>query len=315
MVNSKEHLNHLLEELSQQNNKDKKYMIQFEIANTTDETIKSVLQEMLIDLEKTEKRKKRLLFIGGLLVIMIVGMIIGIKKNESNQTMPSSNVAAIQTSQSTSEVDSTEIETTTESSMIDEKNLTTDQMKRWVGAVWEKRFENFPDLQDYRLTIRSDEKDRLVYIDVLPPKDKQVDKYCVFRVNENGQLEISGYYLGKGDVTGWEVISDKYMDTTNVEVKPKISKQTQQITTSEAETWVKDYLSSLATEPINFEDIGLQSETDNEGIIRVSLYTWNPAHTYKTLSSVFRVTKDGKLEQGSPYSENEWQVVSDEFIR
>lgn len=315
MVNSKEHLNHLLEELSQQNNKDKKYMIQFEIANTTDETIKSVLQEMLIDLEKTEKRKKRLLFIGGLLVIMIVGMIIGIKKNESNQTMPSSNVAAIQTSQSTSEVDLTEIETTTESSMIDEKNLTTDQMKRWVGAVWEKRFENFPDLQDYRLTIRSDEKDRLVYIDVLPPKDKQVDKYCVFRVNENGQLEISGYYLGKGDVTGWEVISDKYMDTTNVEVKPKISKQTQQITTSEAETWVKDYLSSLATEPINFEDIGLQSETDNEGIIRVSLYTWNPAHTYKTLSSVFRVTKDGKLEQGSPYSENEWQVVSDEFIR
>lgn len=315
MVNSKEHLNHLLEELSQQNNKNKKYMIQFEIANTTDETIKSVLQEMLIDLEKTEKRKKRLLFIGGLLVIMIVGMIIGIKKNESNQTMPSSNVAAIQTSQSTSEVDLTEIETTTESSMIDEKNLTTDQMKRWVGAVWEKRFENFPDLQDYRLTIRSDEKDRLVYIDVLPPKDKQVDKYCVFRVNENGQLEISGYYLGKGDVTGWEVISDKYMDTTNVEVKPKISKQTQQITTSEAETWVKDYLSSLATEPINFEDIGLQSETDNEGIIRVSLYTWNPAHTYKTLSSVFRVTKDGKLEQGSPYSENEWQVVSDEFIR
>ena len=315
MVNSKEHLNHLLEELSQQNNKNKKYMIQFEIANTTDEMIKSVLQEMLIDLEKAEKRKKRLLSIGGLLVIMIVGMIIGIKKNESNQTMPSSNVAAIQTSQSTSEVDSTKIETTTESSMLDETNLTTDQMKRWVGAVWEKRFENFPDLQDYRLTIRSDEKDRLVYIDVLPPKDKQVDKYCVFRVNENGQLEISGYYLGKGDVTGWEVISDKYMDTTNVEVKPKISKQTQQITTSEAETWVKDYLSSLATEPINFEDIGLQSETDNEGIIRVSLYTWNPAHTYKTLSSVFRVTKDGKLEQGSPYSENEWQVVSDEFIR
>lgn len=315
MVNSKEHLNHLLEELSQQNNKDKKYMIQFEIANTTDETIKSVLQEMLIDLEKAEKRKKRLLSIGGLLVIMIVGMIIGIKKNESNQTMPSSNVAAIQTSQSTSEVDSTEIETTTESSMIDEKQLTTDQIKQWVGAVWEKRFENFPDLQDYRLTIRSDEKDRLVYIDVLPPENKQVDKYCVFRINENGQLEISGYYLGKGDVNGWEVISDKYMDTTNVEVKSKISKQTQQITTSEAETWVKDYLSSLATEPINFEDIGLQSETDNEGIIRVSLYTWNPAHTYKTLSSVFRVTKDGKLEQGSPYSENEWQVVSDEFIR
>lgn len=315
MVNSKEHLNHLLEELSQQNNKNKKYMIQFEIANTTDETIKSVLQEMLIDLEKAEKRKKRLLSIGGLLVIMIVGMIIGIKKNESNQTMPSSNVAAIQTSQSTSEVDSTEIETTTESSMIDEKQLTTDQIKQWVGAVWEKRFENFPDLQDYRLTIRSDEKDRLVYIDVLPPENKQVDKYCVFRINENGQLEISGYYLGKGDVTGWEVISDKYMDTTNVEVKSKISKQTQQITTSEAETWVKDYLSSLATEPINFEDIGLQSETDNEGIIRVSLYTWNPAHTYKTLSSVFRVTKDGKLEQGSPYSENEWQVVSDEFIR
>lgn len=315
MVNNKEHLNHLLEELSQQNNKNKKYMIQFEIANTTDETIKSVLQEMLIDLEKAEKRKKRLLFIGGLLVIMIVGMIIGIKKNESNRTMPSSNVAAIQTYQSTSEVDSTKIETTTESSMLDETNLTTDQMKRWVGAVWEKRFENFPDLQDYRLTIRSDEKDRLVYIDVLPPENKQVDKYCVFRVNENGQLEISGYYLGKGDVTGWEVISDKYMDTTNVEVKPKISKQTQQITTSEVETWVKDYLSSSATEPINFEDIGLQSETDNEGMIRVSLYTWNPAHTYKTLSSVFRVTKDGKLQQGSPYSEDEWRVVSDEFIR
>lgn len=315
MINNKEELNHLLEELSQKNNKDKKYMIQFEIANTTDETVKSVLQEMLIDLEKAEIRKKRLLSIVGLLVIMIVGMIIGIKKNESKKTIPSSNVAAIQTSQSTSEVDSTKIETTTESSMLDETNLTMDQMKRWVGAVWEKRFENFPDLQDYRLTIRSDEKDRLVYIDVLPPENKQVDKYCVFRTNENGQLEISGYYLGKGDVTGWEVISDKYMDTTNVEVKPKISKQTQQITTSEAETWVKDYLSSLATEPINFEDIGLQSETDNEGIIRVSLYTWNPAHTYKTLSSVFRVTKDGKLEQGSPYSENEWQVVSDEFIR
>lgn len=315
MVNSKEHLNHLLEELSQQNNKNKKYMIQFEIANTTDETIKSVLQEMLIDLEKAEKRKKRLLSIGGLLVIMIVGMIIGIKKNESNQTMPSSNVAAIQTSQSTSEVDSTEIETTTESSLIDEKQLTTDQIKQWVGAVWEKRFENFPDLQDYRLGLRRDSKDQLVYIDVLPPEGKQVDKYCMFRINENGQLEIFGYYLGKDDITGWEVISDKYMDTTNVEVKPKISKQTQQITTSEAETWVKDYLSSSATEPINFEDIGLQSETDNEGIIRVSLYTWNPAHTYKTLSSVFRVTKDGKLEQGSPYSENEWQVVSDEFIR
>ncbi|MGX6970233.1 hypothetical protein [Vagococcus bubulae] len=315
MINNKEELNRLLEELSQKNNQDKKYIIQLELANTTDETIKSVLQEMLVDLEKAEKKKKIRLSIVGVLIIVMAGLVFGIKKNETKRTMPSSNVTAIQTSQSTSEVGSTEIETTTESSMIDEKNLTTYQMKRWVGAVWEKRFENFPDLQDYRLTICSDEKDRLVYIDVLPPEDKQVDKYCVFRINENGQLEISGYYLGKGDVTGWEVISDKYMDTTNVEVKPKISKQTQQITTSEAETWVKDYLSSSATEPINFEDIGLQSETDNEGMIRVSLYTWNPAHTFRTLSSVFRVTKDGKLQQGSPYSEDEWRVVSDEFIK
>lgn len=315
MINNKEELNRLLEELSQKNNQDKKYLIQLELADTTDETIKSVLQEMLVDLEKAEKKKKILLSISGILVIVIIGLVIGIKKIESNNTPASSNSTAVTTRQSTSTVDSTSIETTTESSLIDEKNLTTNQMKQWVGAVWEKRFENFPDLQDYRLTLRSDEKDRLVYIDVLPPEDKQVDKYCVFRINEEGKLEISGYYLGTGNVTGWEMISDKFMDTSKVEVKPKTSEPKQQVTASEAETWVKDYLSSSATESINFEDVGIQSETDSDGLIRVSLYTWNPAHTFRTLSSVFRVTKDGKLQQGSPYSEDEWRVVSDEFIK
>ena len=80
MVNSKEHLNHLLEELSQKNNKDKKYMIQFEIANTTDETIKSVLQEMLADLEQAEKKKKIRLSIVGVLIIVMAGLVFSIKK-------------------------------------------------------------------------------------------------------------------------------------------------------------------------------------------------------------------------------------------
>lgn len=211
----------------------------------------------------------------------------------------------------------------TKESRKKEVSLTNNQVKEWVSAVWNKQHQNHPEFKNFRMNIRSDDKDKLVYIDVLPPRDKEVDKYSVFRINAKGELEESGYYNQNGGFNDWVIISREFMDTSEVDVKPEIvnedkkkdSSSRSNITSNEAVTWVQDYLRSQATEQLDFEEVEFKTQINDDGFLEVMIYSWNPSHTAKTFSSLYRINSDGKLEQGSAYVEDDWHVVSDEFIK
>lgn len=324
MNNNSNDINLLLQELAHQKNKDRKYLLKIEIAKATDRSVKLALQEILDDIERQEKTSR---IIGSIVVIIIIGVILYVLgTREFNAT---NNHIVPMVSSSSSLVISSSLENTknklneTTESRKKEISLTNHQVKEWVSAVWDKRHQNYPDIKDYRMNIRSDDKDKLVYIDLLPPKDKEVDKYSVFRINAKGELEESGYYNPNGGFNNWVVVSRQFMDTSEVEIKPEIimenKKETQNITNDitrdEAIQWVQDYLKSQAIEPLDFTEVEFKTQIGDEGFLEVMLYSWNPARTAKTFSSLYRINADGKLEQGSAYVKDDWHVVSEEFIK
>lgn len=309
-------MNRLLQELANQKNKDRKYLLKIEIAKATDRSVKLALQEILDDIEKKEKTSRIIGIIALVVIIGAVLFVLGTRESNSKNTdkspiTSSSSSEVVYSSQS----DSTEIK----ESRKKEVSLTNHQVEEWVSAVWDKRHQNYPDLKDKRLNIRTDDTDKLVYIDVLPPRDKEVDKYSVFRINAKGELEESGYFNQNGGINNWVVVSREFMDTSEVDVKPKItvdqSSSKQSITSDEAIKWIQDYLRSQATEPLDFEEVTFDTQQSSEGLTEIMMYTWNPAHTAKTFVAVYRVNADGKLEEGSIYGHDDWHVVSDEFIK
>lgn len=142
----------------------------------------------------------------------------------SSTSKPSSSKESTTASTTESTMDST-TETSKEAA-VDTRNLTADQMKQWVAAIWLKR-KNIDLLQDpkYEIVLETKE-DKLLYASVKATQ-VQIDTLDSFRVNSEGFLEESGYFLSKPD-QGWIVVSKEYLDTSLVGPVPATEATSQQ---------------------------------------------------------------------------------------
>lgn len=174
------------------------------------------------------------------LALAAVLLLTSCRNTDENSSSSSDRLDATQEVSSTSKRSSSKESTTastTESTMdsttetskeaaVDTRNLTADQMKQWVAAIWLKR-KNIDLLQDpkYEIVLETKE-DKLLYASVKATQ-VQIDTLDSFRVNSEGFLEEAGYYLSKPD-QGWIVVSKEYLDTSLVEPVPATEAASQQ---------------------------------------------------------------------------------------
>ena len=211
--NNQDEINRLITELGIQKEKDRKHQLKIEIAKATDRGVKRALQDILEDIEKKERRNKIIGLIVLVLLVLVGFFVVGVLSDKKDQT-PIKTVTTNSTK--TSESSTSE---SVEKVVQKEKNLTGDEVKQWVGAVWDKRNQNIPNAMSYELDVRIDDRDKLVYVRVNPPKEKQIDSLGGFRINANGELEESGYYVEGVGVDEWVVVSRKFMDLSEVKLK------------------------------------------------------------------------------------------------
>lgn len=147
-------------------------------------------------------------------------------QSDESTSHPSSVKSQVSsTTQSTSMTGETQVESTSssqtnDSNEVDTKNLTTEQVEKWVASIWIKR-NNFDLLNDpkYKIVVEKKE-DNLIYANV-EAAQVQIDTLDVFRINSDGYLEEAGYFQSMPD-RDWIVVSKKYLDTSMVnENKPK----------------------------------------------------------------------------------------------
>ncbi|MDT2841026.1 hypothetical protein [Vagococcus carniphilus] len=101
----------------------------------------------------------------------------------------------------------------------------------------------------------------------------------------------------------------------NNEKLAKNSIDTKNLSTEQAITWVKNYLIQQGANNDEFDEVIFKTQMSSEGYLEICIYTWNLAKTAQTLSSIYRISSDGKLEQGSTSSSDTWSVVSDSYIQ
>lgn len=150
--------------------------------------------------------------------------------NRSSSERMISTQEVSSTSKQSSTKETTTVSTTSTSETneptVDTRNLTADQMKQWVAAIWLKR-TNLDLLQDpkYEIVLETKE-DQLLYARV-EAAHVQIDTLDLFRVNSEGYLEEAGYYQSKPD-QDWIVVSKKYLDTSLVEPAAPAEETSQQ---------------------------------------------------------------------------------------
>lgn len=212
MNNNQDDLNRLINELAIQKHKDRKHQLRIEIAKATDRGVKRALQDILDDIEKKERRNRMIGF-GMLLVVVLIGFyVIGVRSDNKDNTSLTANTTNSSPNKVTESFSN-------EKEIVKEKNLTEEEVKQWVSAVIDKRDQNIPNNIGYDLQLKSNDKDKLLYIRVAPPKGIEIDSLGSFRINANGELEESGYFVKDVDVNDWVVVSRKFMDVSEVKIK------------------------------------------------------------------------------------------------
>ena len=97
---------------------------------------------------------------------------------------------------------------------VDTKNLSTEQVKKWIAAIWIKR-KNIDPFNDPKFEIvLENREDNLLYATV-ESTTQQIDTLDSFRISSEGFLEEAGYYQSMPDKE-WIVVSKKYLDDSMV---------------------------------------------------------------------------------------------------
>lgn len=96
---------------------------------------------------------------------------------------------------------------------VDTKNLTSQQLKDWVGAVLDKQFSMGRSSFPYKLSVENHDGYAYVRVD---HSQQQIDTLDIFRINNSGQLEEQD--LSNGYPATYKVVSTTFMDTSNVTV-------------------------------------------------------------------------------------------------
>lgn len=211
--NNQDEVNRLITELGIQKDKDRKHQLKIEIAKATDRGVKRALQEILEEIEKKERRNKIIGLIVLVLLVLVGFFAVGVLSDKKEE-IPIKTATS-----SSSKITESTTKETTKKVVQKEKNLNQDEVKQWVSAILDKRTQNIPNQYGYELDVRVDERDKLVYISVNPPKGIEVDRMGSFRINANGELEESGYYVEGASADEWVIVSRKFMDISEVKVR------------------------------------------------------------------------------------------------
>lgn len=303
--NNQEEINRLINEFSIQKRKDRKHLLKIEIAKATDRSVKRALQDILEDIEKKEKRN--MFFSVIVIIIFILGIFyfVSIKGAGNNKLLTTTSSSTLKNSTKDS---SSSVGQKNQKNISKENELSEDEVKEWVSAVWNKKYANRPNQQDYKLNIKTDSKDELVYVDVVEQNNENL--LGNLRINADGQLEQEEY-------GNWTSVSNQFMDTSIIEpLEAQIDNQkinTKDLTSEQATEWVKKYRKQQGVTDEGSENV-FETQLSKDNYLEIIVYSWNLTKIAKTRSSAYRVNQDGFLEQGSPDTMNSWSVISTEFI-
>ncbi len=139
--------NRIAAALAAQKNEDRKHLLRIEIAKATDRRVKAELQSMLDEIEKKEKRNKIIAFIL-LFIVVAVAAFVGFffyNRHLSNKSTISNNAAAISSTNISSDSNLR--------NNIDTKQLTQEQVKKWVYYHMKKDNPNISGSSAYDFSI------------------------------------------------------------------------------------------------------------------------------------------------------------------
>ena len=154
-------------------------------------------------------------------------------KKEENSFSAKNSSTIKETPTSTETPTSSPSNKVAETTEVDTKNLSEEQVKRWIASIWIKR-KNIDPFNDPKFEIILETKeDGLLYASV-EATHEQIDTLDSFRINSDGFLEESGYFLSMPD-KGWIVVSKNYLDTSLVNVEGQTTSATGENTPSDHE--------------------------------------------------------------------------------
>lgn len=285
MTNNQDDFNRLINEFANQKSKDRKHHLRIEIAKATDRTVKKALQDILADIQKKERRNR---IVGLLIIVVMVLMgfyVIGVTSEKKE------NQAITQTSTTTSQ---SQVSSSSEEKDISkEKNLTEAEVKQWVSAIWDKKYQNFPDTYGYELAVKLDDNDQLVYIRVLPPKGIEIDTLGGFRINAKGELEESGYYVAGANIDEWVLVSKTFMDVSQVESYP--------VPVKESSSAVTNNLSKLTAK--EFAELFAEWKNSDYPVMDITEYTEKYGHMNEYDDSIWVITYNDRDAETVQFSE------------
>lgn len=139
--------NRIAAALAAQKNEDRKHLLRIEIAKATDRRVKAELQSMLDEIERKEKRNKIIAFIL-LFIVMAIAAFVGFffyNQHLSNKSTISNNAAVISSTNISSD--------SNRRNNIDTKQLTQEQVKKWVYYHMKKDNSNISGSSAYDFSI------------------------------------------------------------------------------------------------------------------------------------------------------------------
>lgn len=165
------------------------------------------------------------------------------KKMEVSSDTTSSNTAE-ETQETTKSTTLSSSSKVNEPNKINTKNLSTEQAKNWVAAIWIKR-KNIDPLNDSDFEINLEIKDDGLLYATVELTTQQIDTLDSFRISNEGFLEEAGYYRSMPE-KDWIVVSKNYLDTSMINKEEQIIPSTEANTPSDHERadMVRDLMES-----------------------------------------------------------------------
>lgn len=222
------------------------------------------------------------------------------KSSPKKRSSSESSVTMESQQESTSQIQSSSQQKTTQiQASVDTKNLTENQFKQWVAIVESEKSQRFSPTH---ITIsRSD--DNLLQA-TLNLTDRQIDSVNFYKLNDQGQLEVTDYQ----NYPSLKVISEKF---------PEINQK--KLTTNQLELWIVAVEDALFNKSgVNPNDVLFDLETSSDG---VKVYKMNQSASTsggatdatRTLINEFRMNSAGNLET-KEMSSGSYYLISDTYM-
>ncbi|MGH1832505.1 hypothetical protein ABE871_13790 [Enterococcus gilvus] len=156
-----------------------------------------------------------------------------VSSSENDSSILKSSTTVEETQESSWNITSNSSTKLNDASEVDTKDLNTEQVKKWIAAIWIKR-KNIDPFNDPKFEIvLENREDNLLYATV-ESTTQQIDTLDSFRISSEGFLEEAGYYQSMPDKE-WIVVSKKYLDDSMVNEEAQTITSTEENTPSDHE--------------------------------------------------------------------------------